>query len=218
MTKTFIISAAVAVLLGFASAYTPAIKYAETLSCQSCIRGGYDFCVNGTQSTDATKPDQHKCFETKVDPSFVLPDPKTKSGYICSSALASQAGAIVEGCPMTDPQPAYCGDYLIDLSQEAFVARQIKDFPLLGSCTYRLFTTCGYPQAAVKILNEIYVGDFDIYYAAQKGIQINSDISADWVLDQPVDWEGSFGTGNDDAMDFISQGSTSAKVGAEEFE
>ena len=41
-----------------------------------------------------------------------------------------------------------CGSYFIDLSKNnAFlIGRSVLDLPVNSSCTYRAYSTCGYPQ------------------------------------------------------------------------
>ncbi len=214
MTKC-LITFSVAVLLGFASAYTPNINFSNDLDCTSCIRGGYEFCINGTSDGATPTGNAWNCYKTKSVPSFQLPDKSTNSGYVCSSAM-DQTAAIIAGCrpEINNVKGHQCGEYLVDLTQEAYAVRQIKDeqFPVNSSCTYRLFSTCGYPNAAIKILNPTWAQDFDIQYAAQTGILRDEDLASDWNLEASVDWEGSFGSGMDGAMDFISQGYNSDKI------
>lgn len=107
---------------------------------------------------------------------------------------------------------------MIDLSlKESFDVRQIKNLPLYESCTYRVFSTCGYPNAAVKILNPILANDFDIHYSTQTGKQRDEDLASEWQLDDKVDWSGAFQSGADGALDFISEGYTNPKVDATTF-
>lgn len=59
------------------------------------------------------------------------------------------------------------------------------------SCTYRAFSTCGYPSVQVGSQNEAILGDFDIVYATFTGIQRDSDLNG-WDNTLTADWAGNF--------------------------
>jgi hypothetical protein len=63
-----------------------------------------------------------------------------------------------------------CGDYDIDLSaQQTNMTMNIMSLPLYTSCTYRVHTTCGYPQLRYFSTEDI-TNQFDIAYMYQDGL------------------------------------------------
>lgn len=220
MTKTII--AAAALLIVGVVAYTPAIPFAADLDCTSCIRGGYDYCIYGTSDGKTPTGNTWECLKEAKNPEYVFPSDGKPNGYVCSNAMASKTAAIIAGCrpAINQAKPeSPCGSYAIDLSTvSAFDTRSIQSLPVGQSCTYRVFSTCGYPNAAVKILNPVIAQDFDINYAAEAGLGLDEDLASDWKLDTKVEWEGAFGTGTDDAMDFVSQGYSSPMIAKADFD
>lgn len=133
------------------SAYTNAtITFDATLDCTSCIRGGYDFCLytGAKATTSATSWDcnlHSRSPEANVTKSTVTPD-----AYICSNYISDQTNAIVNGCRpyMNSNRDSNCGDYLVDLSLSNTFTPSVSIMTLARntSCTYRAWTTCGYPS------------------------------------------------------------------------
>lgn len=90
--------------------------------------------------------------------------------------------------------------------------------PLLGACTYRVVSNCGYPTVALKIDNATFANDFDVIYGTRSNIQRDADLGSDFELsDTNVEWEGNFQTGSASALEFISQAPSSAKIDDDTF-
>lgn len=154
------ITFAVAALLssGVVAQYTRAnIPYQRSLDCTSCIRGGWNFCdivggtANGTiVSTTCDEKDRYpNAFLNNTDPGGVA------GGWLCSRAFKDQMNAIVSQCKPATTQNRLddCGSYFVDLSENnmATIGRSVQDLPVNSSCTYRVMTTCGYPQASYRV-------------------------------------------------------------------
>lgn len=85
-----------------------------------------------------------------------------------------------------------CGPYLIDLtdSNSFNVGRSVQKLPVNASCTYRAYSTCGYPEVYFRVHNESYRGDFDVAWATNDGMTVDKDIDGfnrTWA----PDWSGS---------------------------
>jgi len=118
--------------------------------------------------------------------------------------MADQMAAIVAGCRpnINNVQQGYtCGGYLVDLTVESFPTRNIKNMTVGQTCTYRAYTTCGFPGVGISIGNEIVMGDFDIIYAANDYTKEN-DLGSDFELTDTTAWNGNF---NSDATTFNKQ-------------
>ncbi len=204
----YAVSAAVAALLAStASAYSAntGIAFAGDLDCTSCIRGGFDYCINGTQVANVPTGTSWQCLKEAQNPEYVWPETGGKaSGYICSNAMSDQMAAIVAGCrPNTNNvQEGYtCGSYFVDLTVESFPTRLIKNMTVNQTCTYRAYTTCGWPAVGVSIGNETFMSDFDIIYAANDFAKEN-DLGSDFLLNDTTSWNGNF---NSDTTTFNKQ-------------
>ena len=153
MTRKITLAVAALLCSGILAQYQKApIDFKSTLDCTSCIRGGFNFCVtiggtvNNTITTEACQ-EENKVPEAQIDnkdPSGVA------NGYVCSRGLSDQMNAIVGACRPYANQNTNddCGSYFVDLSNSnSFsVGRSVLDLPVNSSCTYRAFSTCGYPQ------------------------------------------------------------------------
>jgi hypothetical protein len=209
----FVVCGTVAAVLASAvlADYSPnlEIPYAYDLDCTSCIRGGFDYCINGTVTGTTPLGTNWECNKLSQEPEIVWPKPDgTQSGYICSNAMKDQMAAIISGCrPVKNNiQQGYtCGNYMVDLTSEAFPQRQIKNMTVNQTCTYRAYTTCGYPAAAVSINNEIIMEDFDIVYASAD-ISLDSDLGSDYLLNDTTSWNGNFNTDDSTYNKQISAG------------
>jgi hypothetical protein len=86
----------------YATGYTNApITYARSLECESCIRGGFNYCLdlgskdNQTYSSftcDKSDRSPSNMFINETDPGGV------GGGWLCSRGLADQMYAIIGGC------------------------------------------------------------------------------------------------------------------------
>ena len=196
MTRTITATCVVALLFAGASAvYNNAtgIKYDANLECGTCVRAGYDFCL--TQTAGATPPLTWTCNQNSIDPEATVGKGSTANGYVCSNAFKDQTNAIINGCrpainQATTGDHAFCNDYMVDLSGSAFGSRQIKSFPVGKSCTWRVFSTCGYPAANLAVFNPLIVGDYDLAWTTQSGIQRDADMDG-WNFTYTTAWTGS---------------------------
>ena len=124
-----------------------------------------------------------------------------------------KTNALVAGCLPRIAQSQVgniCGSYFIDLSLNQTVeARYVSDFPVGNSCSYRVFSTCGYPAAYIRVFNPEITQDYDIAYSYETGMQRDEDYDTKWDYTLQSDWHDSFQSGTADALDFLSQGYTS---------
>jgi len=113
-------------------------------------------------------------------------------GWFCSGAI-DQTAAIVEGCiEALQYKGQFCqGDYMVDLKDGgAYQIRNLGDVPLWGSCTYRVFSSCGYPTAAITIKNSSNYGEFDVAYASA---DVAQDRELSFLNDtDTIKWSGSY--------------------------
>lgn len=127
----------------------------------------------------------------------ITKDGGVPGGYVCSMGMDDQMNAIINGCRPYKNQNVgdYCGQYMIDLSENNNFAesRNIKSLPVNSSCTYRAFSTCGFPEMKFKINNSTFQEDFDIAYATKDGLQITNDLDG-WEWKLRTDWNGSEAT------------------------
>ena len=169
------------------------IAFDPTLDCTSCIRGGWNYCliIGGTGNGTITNWDcedkdrQPNSFINNTDPSGVA------GGWICSRALKDQMNSIINGCRpwMHQNYGDDCGSYFINLADknDFSIGRSIFDFPVNSSCTYRAWSTCGYPQASWRIHDEAIAEDFDIAFASMDGLQPTNELDG-WEFEQTTDW------------------------------
>ena len=214
------ISFAVAALLfaGAQAGYTPNknIGFKTDLDCTSCIRGGYNFCLtigpggpnnNGTISS-------WNCQQEDKTPQWYIDktNPGVPSGYLCSRGMTDQMNAILNGCRPGFNQNAndHCGAYWIDLSENSgfSVGRSILNFTVGTSCTYRAYTTCGYPEAKWRVNDQTLQEDFDVAFATIDGISAADDMNG-WVPNLTTDFNGSYSTNQTLEYTHISQATQS---------
>lgn len=77
---------------------------------------------------------------------------------MCSKGYTDQMNAIVNGCRPYLNQVVgglgdQCGAYFVDLTDnnEIVEGRTIIQMPVNSSCTYRVMTNCGYPEAEWRV-------------------------------------------------------------------
>lgn len=103
----------------------------------------------------------------------MLPSGGKGDGYICSNAM-DKTNALVAGCLPRVAQEQVgniCGNYFVDLSyNQSLDSRYIQSFPVGNSCSYRVFSTCGYPTAYLRVLNPVIAKDYDIAYSYETGL------------------------------------------------
>ena len=201
--------------------YAPVFKYAADMPCQECVRGGYNFCVYGTVNGGGSR-NVANCSETDLTPNVNFPNAGMPNGYVCSRGI-DETSAIVAGCMPRAAQEQVgniCGEYFIDLtSQTTIDARKIPKFPVGNSCTYRVYSKCGYPAAYLRVLNPNITQDYDIFYSYQTGFTQTEDFDADWVtFDKTTDSKSAFQSGTDAALDFISEGFNNDEVPKAEYD
>jgi hypothetical protein len=173
------------------------IPYFRSLDCTSCIRGGYNYCLeiggkgNGTLVgwTCDERDRIPNMFVNNSDPAGVA------GGWLCSHGMADQMNAIINAC-----RPWYnqnlqddCGSYFVDLteSSEIQIGRSVQDLPVNSSCSYRVMSTCGYPQAEWRVNDDKIAEDFDVAYATVDGLVKSNELDG-WEFDETTDWRGSY--------------------------
>lgn len=175
MTRKITLAVAALLFSGALAAYQKAkIDFRSDLKCASCIRGGWNYCLDITGAANQTLMTT-TCEDKNRDPNAMVNphDPTGVAGsYICSRIFKDQMNAILGGCQPYTNNFKECGAYAIDLRERSdySVGRSILDLPVGESCTYRVYSTCGYPQASWRVNDEKIAEDFDIMYAAVDGI------------------------------------------------
>lgn len=221
MTRRIITATlAVALLVGVQAQYRNAtnIKWAVDLDCTSCIRAGFDYCIYGDLEEGTPTGTNWNCSATAVNPSIVWPDKSINNGYVCSNGLADQMTGIIAGCRPAVNNPVDCGSYMIDLTDSSFHNVSVKNLDVNQSCTYRVFSPCGYPAAYFTIRNQTIIGDFDVAWAAQTGIQRDDDLGSGWDHTQATSWTGSMASGDVNGLsNLLSYGPSQPKVNDVDF-
>ena len=170
--------------------YTNAsIAYNEALSCESCIRGGYDFCIWRTFPTDLIHDQFTNCSSNPVVPELNSETTVNETTrWVCSGNFKDQVNSIINMCYPAAPErrdEALCGEYDIQLKAGTFNStRSISEMKLNQSCTYRLKTTCGYPALIYSSGSDIN-NEFDIAYITADNVM--SDINTwdfNWTTSQ----------------------------------
>ena len=166
------------------SAYNNAssITFDSTLDCTSCIRGGYDFCLYTGTTNVTTSATSWDCnLHSRSPEAQVKNGTVTPNAYMCSNYISDQTNAIVNGCRpyMNANRDSNCGAYLVDLSLSNYFTPTVSIMTLARntSCTYRAWTTCGYPSVEVGTNNAEIEGDFDISWAGYNGVARDEDIN-----------------------------------------
>ena len=191
------------------------IPYNSTLAetCTACVRAGFDACLYSTGYSPGSVQD-FRCNLNPTDPEIVDPVASgVPNGYFCSYGAASQMSAIIIGCrPKVSQDPIHnktemiCGDYFIDLTNgDPIQTRSVGKLPLYHSCTYRIYSSCGYPSALLQLKSSWMKGDFDVAYASYHW-NFNQDYDSYPNRTDGVDWSGSFLTANSSVDGIISEG------------
>ena len=145
----------------------------------------------------------------------ITKDGGVPGGYVCSRGMADEMNAIINGCRPYLHQNVgdYCGQYIIDLSENNNFAesRNIKALPVNSSCTYRAFSTCGFPEMKFRINNDKIQEDFDIAYASKDGLQLTNDLDG-WEWDLKTDWNNSLMSNKTQEYTVISQAANSNQI------
>jgi hypothetical protein len=172
--------------------YTNAtIKFDQYLDCESCIRGGYDFCIFRSFPSQTTHDLFTNCTDHEITPAInSITSVNETDRWVCSGAFKDEMNSIINMCyPDTEEHrnQDLCGDYLIDLNTDAWYQTEtIYQMALNQSCTYRLHTTCGYPSVLFTSKNDI-TNEFDISWITQDNLTVNNDINTwnfNWTSSQ----------------------------------
>jgi len=151
------------------------IDYKSNLDCTSCIRGGYNYCLtlNGTSNNTTI---EENCEQKDRNPNAYISNytgpNDVVSGHVCSRALKDEMNFIVGTCKPDLNQNDDCGSYLINLSSNNTfsVERSIINLPHNRSCTYRVYSECGYPMVSWRTNDPNIAEDFDIAWATMDGL------------------------------------------------
>ncbi len=134
-------------------------KWAFDMECANCIRGGYDFCMFIESNPTGTNL-KWNCSQSYMTPEWNATNAKggATGSWMCSKGYKDQMNAIVNGCRPNLNQgygalAGFCGAYMVDLSDknEAVDGRTIIQMPVNSSCTYRVMSNCGYPEAEWRV-------------------------------------------------------------------
>jgi len=85
-----------------------------------------------------------------------------------------------------------CGSYFVDLTESSgsSIGRSIENLPLHSSCTYRAFSTCGYPEFSYRVAGPEIAEDFDVAWAFMDGLSITNELDR-WDFDLMTDYQNS---------------------------
>lgn len=186
-SRTALLVVLIAIELSTQRYQNATIAFSSALKCESCIRGGYDYCSysnldrNCSQSVvQPSSSDQHNC-TINTDSS----EPQT-----------DQITAIVQYCEAIYQKARHpdCGDYLVKLTNSSNQSsgpqfRSIKNLPVGTSCTYRANSKCGFPQAKFTMVNFEIDGDFDIAFASLDGMRVDEELTF-YNPHTQTDWNG----------------------------
>lgn len=173
-------------------AYTKApIPLTATTACESCIRGGGDYCIWRTFPNDTTHGQFSNCTNGSFNPEVnSVTNVNETTRWACSKGFKDEMNSIINMCyPYADEKrnEALCGPYDIDLHTNMTNATQtITALPLYTSCTYRLHTTCGYPAIIYSSAQNI-TDEFDIAYMTLDKLGTTYDIDTwnfNWTSSQ----------------------------------
>jgi|LauGreDrversion4_2_1035121.scaffolds.fasta_scaffold286214_2 hypothetical protein len=174
--KLFVLSAIFATV-AVAKWTNASIEYESKLTCESCIRGGYEYCDfysdDGTGKIARNSSSECFLFPKQNDTTITKPGVWNETGYFCSRWFLNKMNGIINQCTpqQAPPRNPYCGDYLIDLSSNSTFSRGIIIDKLAynETCTYRVFSKCGYPAMKFAITNMSFFNSFDIAYTTIDG-------------------------------------------------
>ena len=97
------------------------LEYASKLTCESCIRGGYEYCdfYSDAGSGKIQKNSSSECFlfPKANDTTITQPGVWNETGYFCSRWFLNKMNAIVNQCQPKTTRKADCGDYLVNLAE-----------------------------------------------------------------------------------------------------
>lgn len=126
---------------------------------------------------------------------------------MCSYGFLDRTAAVVDLCMprvKQEESDSQCGDYLIDLTEADNQTRNVKTFPMGTGCTYRVYSSCGYPTAQVRIPNPKYAKDF---YIAYSSIELPLERDFDWDYSNlTTEWSGSLNSNASNLDKPISEG------------
>ena len=97
------------------------------------------------------------------------------------------------------------------MNTETVAVRQLQALPLNSTCTYRVFSQCGYPAVQVSVPNSLIVNDFDIVYAAAN-LNADQDLASDFLFNDTTSWSGNYNTGENTATQQLSYGFSQPQV------
>jgi hypothetical protein len=93
---------------------------------------------------------------------------------------------------------------MIDLTHDdAIQYRAVGKLGLYQSCTYRVYSSCGYPSALLQLKSQWMQGDFDVAYSAA-GWNFDQDFDTNYARNTSIEWSGSFLTAGGKSDGIIS--------------
>lgn len=178
------ITFALAVFTGFVSVNAQVGKYSNIpvtpgvdTECATCIRSGSNFCLWLT-GQGAETVNSWNC-TNPANLTYYTGGGSTPGSYYCSSGM-DQVNAIMAACRPWKNQNLddQCGSYLVDLSgSNTFpIGRTVKEMRYNSSCSYRVYSTCGYPEVQFRVGNETLRDNFDVAFAYDEGMGLDKDL------------------------------------------
>ena len=115
------------------------IRYSEKLDCITCVRAGYDYC-----------PFNKMC----------LPD--ANSDMFCSNQYDEKLNFIYNFCQESEACDAAKFNTIKMNNQSVY--GEIIGLEEGKGCTFKVNTTCGYPQVNLTFVNTV-ASDYDVHFA-----------------------------------------------------
>ena len=157
------------------------LNYNVNMTCEGCIRTGYDFCLFRTFPDNLTHGQFTNCSQWAITPEInSVTNVNETNRWICSGAFKDQMNSIVSMCnkdinPMAKRNTAQCGPYLIDLEYSSSVfVQSLFNLTNDTSCTYRLHTKCGFPKFSWFSQTNT-MGEYDIIYNTRDDLVRDDD-------------------------------------------
>lgn len=91
--------------------------------------------------------------------------------------------------------------------------------PVNTSCSYRAYSTCGYPEAKWRVHDTIIQSDFDVAWASLDDIDSGNELDG-WNQTLTTAWKGSYGTTKENDFSTIgvaANGANAVKISDDEW-
>lgn len=149
------------------------------MTCQNCIRAGFDFCLIRSFPNNVTHFDYTNCTTWAITPELnSITSVNETNRWICAGAFKDRMQAITSMCADEidyERDVQTCGPYLIDLSYTGATATALlRNLPLYKACTYRVHTTCGFPKVTWMSTRDTN-DEYDIAYNTIDNLTVSDE-------------------------------------------